>query len=70
MNLVDVAGLKLSFDTDRGRLDLFTSLNFAVGEREIVAIVGESGSGKSTLAYALVRLLPANAKILGGDIRF
>lgn len=70
MNLVDIAGLKLSFRTDRGQLDLFTSLNLAVGEREILGIVGESGSGKSTLAYALVRLLPANAKILGGDIRF
>jgi peptide/nickel transport system ATP-binding protein len=70
MNLVEIEGLKLSFLTERGRLDLFSSLNLAVGEREILAIVGESGSGKSTLAYAVVRLLPGNAGILGGDIKF
>lgn len=70
MNLVEIEGLKLSFQTERGQLDLFTSLNLAVGEREILGIVGESGSGKSTLAYAIVRLLPGNAKILAGDIKF
>jgi len=70
MNLVEIEGLRLSFQTERGQLDLFTSLNLSVGEREILAIVGESGSGKSTLAYAVVRLLPGNAGILGGDIRF
>jgi len=70
MNLVEIDGLKLSFQTERGQLDLFTSLNLALGEREILGIVGESGSGKSTLAYAVVRLLPGNAAILGGDIRF
>ena len=68
--MVEISGLKLSFATDRGRLDLFTSLNLTVGEREILGVVGESGSGKSTLAYAMVRLLPANAAILGGDIVF
>jgi len=70
LNLLDVTDLKLSFDTERGRTDLFTSLNFSVGEDEIVGIVGESGSGKSTLAYAITRLLPGNATILGGDILF
>lgn len=70
MNLVEISGLRLAFQTERGHLDLFTSLNLSVGEREIVAIVGESGSGKSTLAYAVVRLLPGNAGILGGDIKF
>jgi oligopeptide/dipeptide ABC transporter ATP-binding protein len=70
MNLIEVSGLRLAFMTERGRLDLFTSLNLSLGEREILAIVGESGSGKSTLAYAIVRLLPGNAGIVGGDIRF
>ena len=69
-NLVEIGGLKLSFQTERGQLDLFTSLNFALGESEILGIVGESGSGKSTLAYAIVRLLPGNAQIRGGDIMF
>ncbi|MDV3244644.1 MAG: ABC transporter ATP-binding protein [Nitrososphaerales archaeon] len=33
-------------------------------------MVGESGSGKSTLAYTIVRLLPANARILRGEVVF
>jgi peptide/nickel transport system ATP-binding protein len=33
-------------------------LNFAIGEREIVALVGESGSGKSTVARLLARIYP------------
>ena len=30
--------------------------NFAIGDREIVALVGESGSGKSTIARLLARV--------------
>jgi peptide/nickel transport system ATP-binding protein len=32
--------------------------DFAIGEREIVALVGESGSGKSTVARLLARVFP------------
>jgi peptide/nickel transport system ATP-binding protein len=70
LDLLSVSDLRLSFETERGPLDLFTGLDFSIGEKEIVGIVGESGSGKSTLAYSIVRLLPANARVLGGDITF
>ncbi len=70
MPLLDIRGLRLVFGTESGMLELFRSLNLTVENKEILGIVGESGSGKSTLAYAIVRLLPANAKILAGEIRF
>lgn len=35
---------------------------------EVVGLVGESGSGKSTLALTILRLLPANGRIVGGRI--
>ena len=35
---------------------------------EILALVGESGSGKSLTALAIMRLLPDNARIVGGRI--
>ena len=35
---------------------------------EVLGLVGESGSGKSTLALAILRLLQANGRIVGGRI--
>ena len=43
-------------------------INLTVKKGEIFGIVGESGSGKSTLAFALLRMLPKNARILSGNI--
>ena len=43
-------------------------VSFSVGAGEMLGVLGESGSGKSTLAAALLRLLPANGQITGGEI--
>jgi peptide/nickel transport system ATP-binding protein len=45
-----------------------SEVSFCVGAGEILAVLGESGSGKSTLAAALLRLLPRNGRITGGEI--
>jgi len=41
-----------------------------VGAGEVRGLVGESGAGKSMLGRAVLGLLPANAVIGGGTIRF
>jgi oligopeptide/dipeptide ABC transporter ATP-binding protein len=43
-------------------------VSFGVRAGEILGVLGESGSGKTTLATALLRLLPANGRITGGEI--
>ncbi len=43
---------------DKQVLHAVDDFNFAIGEREIVALVGESGSGKSTIAGLLARVFP------------
>jgi peptide/nickel transport system permease protein len=45
----------VSFDIDRG---------------EVVGLVGESGSGKTQTAFAIMGLLPAGGRILGGSVSF
>jgi oligopeptide/dipeptide ABC transporter ATP-binding protein len=53
---------------DGGVWRVLEKVSFGVGAGEILGVMGESGSGKSTLASALLRLLPANGRITGGEI--
>jgi ABC-type multidrug transport system fused ATPase/permease subunit len=44
-------------------------IDFEVAAGETLALLGESGCGKSATALALLRLLPAAGRILGGEVR-
>src|SRR5215471_11019804 len=45
-------------------------ISFTLHEGETLGIVGESGCGKTTTCQSIVGLLPAGAKIVGGQIDF
>jgi peptide/nickel transport system ATP-binding protein len=49
-------------------LRALSHVDLKLGRREVLGIVGESGCGKSTLGMAIVRLLPDNASVTGGEI--
>ncbi|MEB3860365.1 MAG: ABC transporter ATP-binding protein [Desulfurococcales archaeon] len=66
--LIDVDGLVVEYFTLRGPLRAVDSATLEVRAGEILGIVGESGSGKSTLAQAILRILPPQARIVGGSI--
>jgi lipoprotein-releasing system ATP-binding protein len=51
--IIQVTGLKKTYQTDRGPLHLFHGLDLEVKTGEMVAIVGQSGAGKSTLLHIL-----------------
>ncbi len=68
--LLTVRGLRVDYGAGRRAHAAVRGVDFDVDPGEIVAVVGESGSGKSTIAHALMRLLPAEARIRGGEIRF
>ena len=45
-------------------------VSFDLGEGRVLGLVGESGSGKTLTALALMRLLPAEARVSAGEIHF
>lgn len=66
--VLDVRHLSIAIGSGRTRFDAVNDLSFSVRPGETVAIVGESGCGKSLTALSLMRLLPDNVSIAGGEI--
>ena len=69
-NVLEIHGLSLRFATDQGTVHALRHVDLEIPRGQIVGVVGESGSGKSTLALAIMRLLPGNAEITAGAMRF
>ena len=64
--LLEVAGLTVSFATERAFVPAVTDVSFKVGEGEIVSIVGESGAGKTVALLSILGLIDRrNTKIEG-----
>ena len=68
--LLQVRDLSVRFATPGGHIDAVKHLSFRIRQGSTVAIVGESGSGKSTVSQAILRILPRNGEISGGEILF
>ena len=70
MNVLEVKGLTVAFQTSGGWLEALKEVDFSVGANEIMGVVGESGCGKSTLINAILGLLADNGEIRSGEIIF
>ena len=69
--LLEVKDLRLCYELEEGiRTHALNGISLRVSRGKRLGLVGESGCGKSTVAKAILRLLPANAKITTGRIFF
>ncbi|RMF84132.1 MAG: ABC transporter ATP-binding protein, partial [Nitrospinota bacterium] len=70
MALLAVKNLCVTYRTTLGDAQAVDRVSFTLHEGENLGLVGESGCGKTTMAKAILRLLPPNGMISGGEIRF
>ena len=68
--LLQVNGLKTYFRADGDYVKAVDDVSFHVDVGESMGLAGESGCGKTTAALSLMRLLPSNGRILGGEILY
>jgi peptide/nickel transport system ATP-binding protein len=69
-DLLQVRDLSVQFATPGGHIDAVKNVSFRLRPASTVALVGESGSGKSAVSQAILRILPRNGAIVGGEILF
>jgi peptide/nickel transport system ATP-binding protein len=67
--LLVVEDLKTYFTLESGTVKAVDGVSFRLDQGEALGIAGESGCGKTTTALSLLRLLPANASIVGGSVK-
>ena len=67
-NLLEIQHLDAGYLTERGVVHAVRDVNLSLRRGELMGIAGESGCGKSTLAFAVMQLLQAPGKILGGHV--
>lgn len=68
--LLWVRNLQTHFFSREGTVKAVDGVSFDVRPGEILGIAGESGCGKSVTSQSILRILPKNGRIVGGEILF
>lgn len=67
--VLEVENLSVEISIRGAWVQALNDVSLAIRRGEVLGLVGESGSGKSLTALSIARLLPENARVLGGSIR-
>lgn len=67
--LLDVRNLEVRYATRRGEMRAVDGISFSLEAGRHLGLIGESGCGKTTAGRAMLRVLPRNGRIAGGEIR-
>ncbi len=70
MAILDVRNLSVDYLTDEGSaLHAVEGVSFSLEQGSSLGLVGESGCGKTTAMLGVLRLLPAEGRIISGEVR-
>ena len=69
-DILRVDQLRISFQLQRGSIDVVKGVSFRIPQGKTVALVGESGSGKTVISQAIMGILPRAGRVTGGNILF
>ena len=69
MTLLSVQNLRVTFDTETGKVEAVRGVSFSLG-RERLGIVGESGSGKTMTGRSVLRLIRPPGRIEADAMEF
>lgn len=68
--MLEVRDLSVDYLTNGGSLHAVENVSFRVEKGRSLGLVGESGCGKTTTMLSLLRLLPAEGRIVSGQIGY
>ena len=68
--LLSIRGLRVGLRRRKQTVELIRGVDLDVSPGEKLGVVGESGSGKTLTMLSVLKLLPAQLQILGGEIGF
>jgi peptide/nickel transport system ATP-binding protein len=66
--ILEVRDLVMNYEIKSGMVSAVEGVSFTLPKGHSLGLVGESGCGKTSIALTLMRLLPDNARILGGEV--
>ena len=69
--LLRMHGLSVDYASSGGEsICALRDVSLEVRQQQLLGVLGESGSGKSSLSRAILRLLPANGKVVAGSVEY
>jgi oligopeptide/dipeptide ABC transporter ATP-binding protein len=68
--VLELEDLQVRYRTGASEARAVDGVSLSVDAGEMLGLVGESGCGKSTIAKALLGILPPNARVAGGHMRY
>ena len=68
--VLEVQDLEIVFRNKEDEIKVVNKVNLDINKGEVCGLIGESGCGKTIFARSILKLLPRNAYVKNGSIKF